>query len=349
MYLIKIIRKEGSSKQALGEAFLSADPAVRRKAYNTVNLAAKEFSDKLLAYSRNRHVNLSSFAGNQSSIGQNTPGTIVFGDADRQVVDLSWANLFTFQDNRGVPDSTFLIEDVYNAIEFREYVPGSPVDIGNVQNDRNRFEYRLLAGGFQYENPWEEDYPYWQVADGMAAMNTVHAHQLEQIAISTITAAGGIAVSYQTGATALDQDIATINEGTRAILSAVYSDTRPDGAVTKERVARPVFVLLYNEFATGMLARINRAIAAGFGTPNDVIGGRALNYTVLPMPTPYISGTSWNLVLPGRKNVWALKNDLQIFPHFDPFAAGGVSSRIGHGRIGSVRGDANQVAALATS
>lgn len=333
----------------LGSAFVSEETKTRRMAYRSLNDAAHDFGDALVAYSRQRHINLSSFAGNPSTTGQNTPGTIVFGDADRHVVDLSWVNLFRVQDNRGVPNDTFVIEDVYNAVEFREYIPGSPVDIEHIEYARNRFEYRTLAGGFQYEVYWQEDYPHWMVADGMIAMETKYALNLEEINITTIAASGALTTSYQTGTTEIEQDILTINEGQRQILNAIYTDTAPSGFATEERISRPVFFLMYNEFATAYTQRINRALAAGFAVPNDNIGGHQINHPVIPFPTPYVTGADWKLVLPGRKNMFVLKNDLRILMQFDPYAAGGVDSRIGHARIGSVRADGNQVSSLATA
>lgn len=347
--VIKLVQREDNDLEVLGAAFMNEDPSVRRKALKSMNLASKAFSDECVRYARNRWINLSSFAGNPTSTGQNTPGAVVFSDADRQVVDISWLQLFRIQDNRGVANDTFIIEDTYNAIEFREYVPGSPVDIGAVTYGRNRFEYRTLAGGFQYEVLWSEDYPYWKVADGMVDMQTKYALQLEEIALTTLTAAGGLSVSYQAGANAAEQDIATINEAQRVILNAMYTDTDPEGNAVKERVTRPVFFLLYNEFGTGMTNRVNRAVAAAYATPNDVLGGLQVNHPVIPFPSPYVTGTDWHLVYPGRKNTYALKNDLNILMSFDPFAAGGVDARIGHGRIGNVRGDSNQVATLATT
>lgn len=346
---ISMVRTKAGSKEKLGAAFLSENPANRIKAIRSMNAAAKEYGDTLVKFARNRTMNLSSFADTPTSIGQNTPGAIVFGDADREIVDIRWSLLYRFQDNRGIPNDTFIIEDVFNAIEFEELAPGSPVKISHVETARNRFEYRTVAGGFQYEIYWAEDYPYWSIADGMAAMNTKHALKQERIAIETMTAAGGIAVSYQSGSTALDQDVSTINEGQRAILNALYTANRPDGQDTEEKVARPVFFLLYNEFGASMTERVNKALAAAFNTPNDVLGGRAVNHPVIPFASPYVTGTDWHLVLPGRKNVFAMKNDLRVLSSFDPYAAGGVDARIGHARMGCVRADANQVATLATS
>ena len=349
-HVIKLRRKEGTTADMLGKRFLSLNAAERQIVYNTQNAAAREFSDKLMQYARNRHIVLSSFNGNNASDTQNIPGTIVFGDADREMIDLSWALLYSFRDNRRDVNDTFLIEDVYNAIAFEEYLSGAPVRLGDIQNGRGRFEYRILAGGFQYETLWAQDYPYWKIEDGMLAMNTKYAMKLERLAIETIVASGGIAVSYDAaGANEVAKDVNTINAGALAILSALYSDTRPDGEATEERIARPRFFLLYNQFSTRAMGRVNAAIAAGFGAPNEQTGGKELNYSVFPMPSPYVTGNSWSLVLPGRKNVFALKNDLMIYPQFDPYAAGGVDARIGHGRFGCVRADANQVAVLATS
>lgn len=276
---------------------------------------------------------------------------LMFGDADREQVDLRWAAAYRVLDRRSARTRSFKIADSYNAVTFEVYKEGERINTGIVEATGDWYEADILAGGFKYSQfseQWTDD---WDVSEGIAAMLMRWAKKQAKLAYSVISASGALTQTYDaTGATVLAKDINTINAAIQKIKDAIYVDTAPvGGQQTEEEYSTSTPMLcLYNP--TGTLVTRVQAIQAAFyhAANSNVSVGEPTNPLTF-IDSRDVTADKFIVCLPGRKNVFAPAIDLQTFEQIDPTIAGVGAQNIGQGAYKHVRADSNQVCLAAAS
>lgn len=331
-----------ASERRIHEMLASPDAAVRRKAITHLNAVARVYTDTLLQLSSS-----SLFPDQQT---QGIPNAITFGEADRRVADTRWTALFNIRDLRSATSPYFEISDVYNAVTFEVYLMGERIEVRHVQGSETIFKTDIVAGGLQWNQFFAMWQDLWSANDGIATMNVKYAQKQARAAYEVLTASGLTGVAYNaSGATTLEKDINTINDGIRTIGNQLYQDEGIAGIQTEEDIEGAALVLLFNPATQGYRQRVNRALNARFTMANDNLSVAEVDVPVIPLPSRYVPATDWKLMLPGRKNIAAIHKDLEIYDHMDPRLAGVADARIGQGAYKMVRGDAKQGVSLATS
>ncbi|MEM8599290.1 MAG: hypothetical protein AAGF99_05170 [Bacteroidota bacterium] len=331
-----------ASEHRIHEMLASDDPAVRRKAILHLNAVARTYTDTL--------IQLSSPALFPDQKTQGVPSAVSFGEADRRAADTRWTALYNIRDLRSASSPYFKITDVYNAVTFEVYLLGERIKMRHVQGTEVIFETDIVAGGLQWNQFFAMWQDLWSANEGIATMQLKYAQKQARAAYEVLTASGLTGVAYNTtGATTLEKDILTINDGIRTIGNQLYQDEGIAGIQTEEDIEGAALFLLYNPATQGYRQRVNRALNARFTMANDNMSIAEVDVPVIPLPSRYVPATDWKLMLPGRKNIAAIHKDLEIYDHTDPRVAGVADGRIGQGAYKMVRGDAKQGVSLATS
>lgn len=275
------------------------------------------------------------------------PTLATYGDRRRKI-DLRWAQLFEVYDltSRGDDNPYFKINDLFGAIEFNSYLLGERIELGKVRADHTIFEAEIVAGGPQWnELGIQLTAGAITAEDILAMMNAAYENRKAKQAYTILTASGIETTTYDaTGTTATEKDIRTINSAIQGILDDVYeTPAYDDDTSTEEDLEGSEFALLYNPSVAGSRERVATALASNLNSPNDNLSRGQLSHEVVPIASRNVPTGGWYLVLPGRKNVFAVHRDLRVLSKDDPQIAGVATARIGQGRYKFVRGDSRQV------
>lgn len=336
------LTKPGQEMQLMQHLANREDARIRLAAIELYNKFSRKFGDAL--------VELSSGATFPDVQTQGIPAAVQFGDANRQSVDTRWSTLFNIQDRRSQSHPYFKITDVYHAVEFKSYLLGERIELRHVEAAQEIFEAEIFAGGLQWNRFWSMWQDLWNEGQGLSAMQARYAAKQAQIAYQVLTADGLSTTDYQqvdgTGIN-LRNDIATINAGVRELETAIYTAPAGEtGMQTEEELSNASFYLLFNSGTVGYEDRIALALSARVDAPNDNMSVGNVLRNVIPLPSRQVPTGAWYIVLPGRKLVGAIFQDLTIYDFNDPRIAGVGEGRIGQGAYKLVRGDSRQVRKL---
>lgn len=332
-------------------ALTSEDPDVRALAITAANDLSRRFGDILTA---NHTVELSE-SGLFPPVGdQGIPEAVSIDYNRESTVDTQWVALFQSQDRRDQTTPLFKITNVFTAAEFKQYERGEEIEMRHVEASDENFEANIYAGGLHWNRLWSEWQTLWSENDGVAAMQAAWGKKQAARAYSVLTAGSPGTTSYQdfdgSGGTSQANDAATFNAAMTTILNDIYTNTTTQtGEQTEESIQNPRFFLLINQFDDTLWLRAVRALASRFDMPNDNNSEVEVRFPVQIIQTPHISLGSWWMVLPGRKNVFALFRDLTMFDKEDVQVAGVSEGAVGQGAYKIVRADSNQVQQMNTS
>lgn len=332
---------------ALAKMYGSKDAAVRKEAIRLLNAYGQKATDAVLGYEAPEAVSLSDANNFPTSVPTNVRTRQT---ADRLRVDNMWPALFDVRDYRGIATDRFELTDVYDAVSIEEIPQGGKVRLRAVRGAQTTFDFARYAGGFQFDVFWERDNQLWKLANGLAAMQPRYANKQAQVAYTTLLASGFTDQprSATGGASETQLDIETINAAADAILSGIYSATDANGDPIEEDLGTdPGFYLLYNQGTAGYSQRVAKILAFNFGMPNSNASTAQLAYAIQPLASRYVPTGKFYLVLPGRLNVAAIRQDLELFENFDPYTM--HEDHMGWGRYRFVRGDAKQVRGIPLS
>lgn len=339
-------------RRDLMRALVSDDPEIRSLAITAVNDLSRRYGDLVTG---NRTVQLSE-SGLFPAVGdQGIPEAVSIDYNREQTVDTQWVALFNTQDRRDQPTPLFKITNVFSAAEFKQYERGEEIELRQVEASDETFEANIYGGGLQWNRLWSEWQALWSTNDGVAAMQTAWGQQQAIEAYSVLTAGSPGTTTYQdfdnSASTSIANDAATFNAAMTQILQDIYENTTTQTSEqTEEDIQNPRFFLLINKFDEDLWLRATRALRARL----DPTGGNQMSEVEVRFPvsiiqTPHITLGNWYMVLPGRKNVFALFRDLTMFDKEDVQKAGVADGNVGQGAWKVVRADNNQVQQMNTS
>ena len=330
--------------EAVARALFLNENSHRALAIETLNKYAHQFGDLITGKRILSPEELAEYQLSQPSrFPTNDPArpAALFRTEDRVMADMTWTGLFDVQDFRNTAEESFDIADVYDAVTFTVLPDGVDIKVAGVRGTETNYKFQDVGGGFQYSINWERDNKFWRITNGLAAMQARYAQKMGSLAWS-VACASGLSTTTRdaTASTTTGKDIRTINTGMDEIINAIYTDTDADGNTTDEWMGEPTFVVAYNNTTSLYTERAQQIQATNYGVPNDLSSGYKLAYPATFIGNPYVTTGNFYLFLPGRKFVSGIRQDLEIFPDFDPYKR--VDARVGYGRYRHVRGDTKQ-------
>lgn len=333
-------------------AYLHGDKQAKRQAAQRFNAMMGSFSN-IIARAGADRLGLSSYGSFPSLINQAIPAGVTFDASTRETIDTRWTVLYRMLDRRQSNSPLFSVQNTYTNLTFNEYNLNEPIDADYIEGDLDYYQMKVYAALYYYNRMWSQWTEMWDENEGLAMMGIRWAFNMAKIAYETIADNTGsvlTSVSYDsTGATVLEKDINTINNGISTIQSQLYSATTDNSNQIYEDVSQGSYALLYNSNTSGYEARVAKALQARLDLPND---NQSIGYVmrpVIPIGSPHVVTGTWKLTLLGRRNVFAMGRDLVVDSEVDLQKAGTGVATVGQGAFRAVRDDVKQVVSLALS
>jgi len=211
-------------------------------------------------------------------------------------IDLGWQAAFDMVDLRGSAKASFDIMDVSSGLSFQKVRSGGPAKIYGVQGDKTTVSMDMYGGGLAFERIWWDDQEYYKVEQAAADFRFKYFDAQATIFYTLLQD------------TTNDSAFATSDQQTIATAVAEMQTTLHKSLP----ITSATEILLY--YNPTLQFRIQAAMAAVVA----YTGQKQMPFNVRPIMSPYVTGTSYYwLVLPGQKNKWGNRMDLQILGEMD--------------------------------
>lgn len=206
-------------------------------------------------------------------------------------IDLGWQQAFDLVDLRDTQESSFEILDVSSGLTFGKVKAGENAKVYRVAGTKITVPVDLYGGGLGFDLTWWMDSKFYHVEQAIADFRFKHYDAMAQVFYALLTAVT-TAGSYSTDdATTINNAVATILNASHKVLPVAPTST---------------FLLYYNPT---LEKRIFTALNSVVAYTNQA----ALRFRVIPVMSLYITdATHYWLVLPGRKNKWGNRMDLEV-------------------------------------
>lgn len=237
----------------------------------------------------------------------------------------NWTEFFDILDYTGTNENGFSIADIALGLAFKEVPIGQKADLYSFKGEKANVSFLRFAGGMGWDRTLFDDRQFLTL-DMIAQEFTLKAlNHKNELAFSLINAmgTGGAAAASVTdvawqavvpsGLAATDpnytaiRDMETISKAAATLIAQL----KGKGYGVTENTQ---FTLM---FPIELRTRILRAM----GILNAGISGQfsSVLYNIKPvMTTDLTVKTEWVMGLPGKKNLWANRQNLAVYSQFDP-------------------------------
>jgi hypothetical protein len=268
-------------------------------------------------------------AANTMNLQPNVAG--VFYPAAGNEFDFGFEELFELVDMRSSMQTQFNILGITNGITFREVKSGEKMKVYGISDTKSTVNKMIVAAAIGILDDWINYNQYWNLNQALVEARGKYYNKMSTDHYALIKTAG----SANTQAFATD-DITTINNACAAILAAC-------AAKGFTLTGNEVFELRAN---ISLKARIEKAFALTFNSPVTTAANQ-LVHTLNRKYTTQLVGTSYQVILPGRKLMRGIWSDLKAEADRDILLRG---SEVAYsGEYNAAVGEGAQVKQLALS
>ena len=243
-------------------------------------------------------------------------------------IDSGWMNFFDIRDFSGTRAPGFRIREVSSGLTFEKRPEGGRARIYRITGAEVYATFDTYGGGLEFDQAWFDDQEWWLIEDTAAEFRAKWYEDKAAVMYGLIGAIGaGQNFAFDgNGATALDDDILTLNGAAAQLLTALKARGFAVTASTPIRVLSPI----------QLRGRLQRALAAQYITPATAGANLRIEYNISPVYSMNVlnagaaSTDKWYMAVPGMKCKVGEKMDLTVWAQFKAEAY--ATTTVGWGR-----------------